>query len=85
LAVQSPKPLGSGDLSAITAPSSGVGNVEIPRLELVLEHLRGQGFEVIEGECLRKEWTGASVPSDRRARELARFLTDPRAAAVFPP
>ncbi|QAA76177.1 MAG: hypothetical protein BIP78_0411 [Candidatus Bipolaricaulis sibiricus] len=50
-----------------------------------MEHLRGQGFEVIEGECLRKEWTGASVPSDRRARELARFLTDPRAAAVSPP
>lgn len=83
--IRFPKPLEPGDLIAVTAPSSGVGEDELPRLDLVLEHLRHQGYQVVEGRCLRGERKGASAPRGRRAQELTRFLADPRIAAILPP
>lgn len=83
--VRFPPPLRPGDLIAITAPSSGVPAPLHARLDLVLDHLRQQGFRVVEGCCLRDEHADASAPRIDRAREWMHFLTDPSVAAIFPP
>lgn len=83
--IRFPKPLRAGDRIAITAPSSGVSGPDLARLDLVLSHLRGQGFDVVEGGCLRAQYKDASAPRDKRATELSRFLLDPTVAAIFPP
>jgi len=80
-----PHPLRSGDTVAVTAPSSGVAPGALPRLDLVLDHWRARGFQVIEGDCLRHQHHDASAPAAQRAAELMRFLTDPTNAAVLPP
>jgi len=71
--------------SAGTAPSSGVARPAIARLEVVLSHVRSQGYCVIEGECLRGQNKDASAPPTQRAHELMRFLTDPAVSAIIPP
>lgn len=80
-----PAPLKPGARIAVTAPSSGVPAPLHPRLELVLGHLRAQGFVVEEGQCLRDEIRSASAPADARAAELMRFLLREDIAAVLPP
>ena len=65
-----PAPLSSGDRVAVTAPSSGVLPALHGRLDVVLGHLRAQGFELVEGCCLRDEVASASAPADERAAEL---------------
>lgn len=80
-----PKPLRAGDLIAVTAPSSGVSGPALARLDLVLDHLRGWGYRIVEGECLRHQHKDASAPREQRAQELMRFLTDPAVSAILPP
>jgi muramoyltetrapeptide carboxypeptidase LdcA involved in peptidoglycan recycling len=83
--VRFPRPLRQGDLIAVTAPSSGVTGAALERLDLVLQHLRHQGFRVIEGRCLRQDHLSVSAPREERAAELWQFLQDPEVAAIFPP
>ncbi|MDP2369559.1 S66 family peptidase [Rhodoferax sp.] len=80
-----PKPLRVGDLIAVTAPSSGVTGPALARLDLVLAHLRGLGYRIVEGECLRSQHKDASAPREERADELMRLLTDPAVSAILPP
>lgn len=80
-----PRPLRPGDLIAVTACSSGVHASALPRLDLVLDHLRRRGFRVVEGRCLRDQRRDASAPAVVRAAELQGFLSDPEVAAVLPP
>ncbi len=80
-----PAPLRNGDLIAVTAPSSGVRPELHPRLDLVLEHLRSQGFRVEEGRCLRNEVRSASASAEERAAELMHYLLRDDVAAIFPP
>ncbi len=80
-----PSPLKAGDCIVVTAPSSGVPPPLHARLELVLAHLRGQGFVVEEGRCLRAEVRSASAPANERAAELMQHLLRDDIAAVFPP
>ena len=80
-----PQPLRPGDLIAVTAPSSGVPAELHPRLDLVLGHLRNQGYRVVEGSCLRSQDRSASAPRAERAAEFMRFLRDPEVAAIIPP
>ena len=80
-----PAPLRTGDLIAVTAPSSGVAPPLHPRLDRVLAHLRAQGFRVEEGHCLRDERGDASAPADARAGELAALLLRDDVAAIIPP
>ena len=80
-----PAPLRPGARIAITAPSSGVQAPLHARLNLVLAHLRAQGFDVVEGRCLREENASASAPADERAAELMAFLLRDDIAAVIPP
>jgi muramoyltetrapeptide carboxypeptidase len=83
--VRFPAPLRPGDLIGITAPSAGVAGAALARLDLAISHLRGKGFRVLEGRCLRGEHKEVSAPREARAEELMRFLTDPDVAAVWPP
>jgi len=83
--VRWPAPLRQGDLIAVTAPSSGVAGAALRRLDLVLQHLREQGYRVMEGQCLRSDDKHVSAAATRRAAELSAFLTDPEVAAIFPP
>lgn len=80
-----PKPLRTGDLIAVTAPSSGVSGPAIARLDLVFKHLRSLGYRIAEGKCLRSEYKNASAPREQRAQELMQFLTDPNVSAILPP
>ena len=80
-----PKPLRTGDIIAVTAPSSGVSGPAIARLDLVLNHLQSLGYRIVEGSCLRSEHKNASAPRDQRAQELMQFLTDPKISAILPP
>lgn len=83
--IQFPKPLASGDLIAVTAPSSGVSGVALKRLDLVIAHLCDRGYRVVEGNCLRKEHKDASASCTDRANEFIRFLNDPDVSAILPP
>ncbi|MDB9526327.1 LD-carboxypeptidase [Oscillatoria sp. CS-180] len=80
-----PKPLKPRDLIAVTAPSSGVPGPLQARLDLVLEHLRSQGYRILEGQCLRHEHKDASAPKSDRAHEFIEFLNNPDIAAIIPP
>lgn len=84
-ALRFPAPLRPGARIAVTAPSSGVPAPLHRRLDLVLGHLRAQGFVVEEGQCLRDETASASAPADVRAAELMAFLCRADVDAVFPP
>ena len=80
-----PPPLTPGALIAVTAPSSGVEPRLHRRLDLVLQHLRDQGFRVEEGRCLRDEVDSASAPAEKRAAELMALLLRDDVAAIVPP
>jgi muramoyltetrapeptide carboxypeptidase len=80
-----PAALQPGDLIVVTAPSSGVPPRLHARLELVLAHLRAQGFRVEEGQCLRDEVGSASAAADARASELMHTLQREDVAAIIPP
>ena len=80
-----PPPLTPGALIAVAAPSSGVEPSLHRRLDIVLQHLRDQGFRVEEGRCLRDEVDSASAPPDERAAELMALLLRDDIAAVIPP
>lgn len=80
-----PAPLHPGARIAVMAPSSGVEERLHPRLDLVIGHLRAQGFEVEEGACLRSERHGASASAAARAAELMQILLRDDIAALIPP
>lgn len=80
-----PRPLRRGSRLFVTAPSSGVAEPLWPRLELVLNHLRAQGFDVEEGALLRSEGVGASGPAPARAAELMSALLRDDLDGIFPP
>jgi muramoyltetrapeptide carboxypeptidase len=83
--IRYPAPLTPGARIAVTAPSSGVLPALQARLDLVLGHLRAQGFVVEEGQCLRDEQRSASASAETRAAELMRFLRRDDVDAVLPP
>jgi muramoyltetrapeptide carboxypeptidase len=83
--IRVPAPLKSGSVIAVSAPSSGVTPDRHARLDLVLAHLREQGYQILEGEHVREQYKNTSAPASARAAELMRFFLDERVDAVFPP
>ena len=79
-----PRPLTAGDRIAVTSPSSGVGDLLRPRIEVALRILRERGYDVVVGDCMADDRV-VSAPKEQRAAELVSFLTDPDVAAVIPP
>jgi muramoyltetrapeptide carboxypeptidase len=80
-----PKPLTRGDRIVVTAPSAGVPPPLHPRLDLVIGHLRSDGWVVEEGRCLRDQQRGASASADERAAELMEALLRDDVDAIAPP
>jgi muramoyltetrapeptide carboxypeptidase len=85
MTIRFPEPLKPGARIAITATSSGVRSQCHARLERVLETLRRNGYEVVEGKCLRNNHREESAPPEERAAELMDFLTRTDIHAVIPP
>lgn len=83
--IRYPRPLKAGDRIAITAPSSGVETGHLARLEIVLHHLRAQGFEVVLGNCLQGRQKHVSGTKQARAAEFQKFWFDDSIAAIMPP
>ena len=82
--IRYPAPLQPGDVIGVTAPSTGVPDDLVPRLEFAVQGLRDRGFEVRLGECL--DGSGiVSAPAEQRAAELTAMLVDPEVRAVVPP
>lgn len=83
--IRFPSRLVSGDLVAITAPSSGVPAHRHARFDLAINALKSKGFRVVEGQCLRSQHKNKSADKALRASELMQFLCDPEVKAVMPP
>lgn len=79
-----PAPLRPGDRIGVTAPSSPVPGVLVPRLEFAIADLHRRGYDVVRGEHLVGEGI-VSAPVQARAAELTAMLTDPSIRAVVPP
>lgn len=85
MTIRFPNPLNTGDLIAITAPSMGVPTELHPRLDLAIQAIKQQGYEVIEGQCLREVYKNKSAERSARAQELMTYLSQPEIKAVMPP
>ncbi|HYX37248.1 MAG TPA: S66 peptidase family protein [Oligoflexus sp.] len=83
--IRFPAPLRAGSTIAVTAPSSGVLPPYHKRLDIVYEHLKDQGFGIVEGGCLRSDHKHVSAPKEQRAQELMRFWSDSAVDLIFPP
>ncbi len=83
--IRYPLPLAPGDRIGITAPSSGVPAEHFARLDLVLNHLRAQGFMIVEGECVRRRHKHVSGTKEERTSDFLRFWCDPSIKAIMPP
>ncbi|HET9240332.1 MAG TPA: S66 peptidase family protein [Oligoflexus sp.] len=83
--IRYPGPLKSGSTIAVTAPSSGVSSGCHKRLDIAIAHLRSQGFQLIEGDCLRSDYKHVSGPKEKRIAEFMRFWNDPKVDLIFPP
>ncbi|MFD0895700.1 LD-carboxypeptidase [Luteolibacter ambystomatis] len=81
-----PEPLVQGRVIGVTATSSGVeAPSHIQRLELIEAQLRAEGYEVIEGKCLRGDHKHVSGSAAERAADFTVLWNDPQVAVVFPP
>lgn len=80
-----PAPLRAGDRIFVTAPSSGVPGPLHARLDIVIDHLRAQGYQVEEGRCLRAHHNDQSAAAEQRAQELQDALIRADVHAVLPP
>jgi muramoyltetrapeptide carboxypeptidase len=77
--------LRSGARIVVMAPSSGVEAALHRRLNLVIQHLRDQGFVVEEGQCLRRESRSASASASARTAEFMHVMQRDDLAAIIPP
>lgn len=80
-----PAPLKKGSTIAITAFSTGIAKEHEARYQYVLAYFKSQGFNVVEGECLRGQQKHASAPAQQRADELMSFLLNDDNDAIVPP
>jgi muramoyltetrapeptide carboxypeptidase LdcA involved in peptidoglycan recycling len=83
-ALRFPRPLRPGDRIGVTAPSAGVEGPSVARIDFCVDWLRGRGYDVVLGECLKGPGL-TSAPAEQRAAELTRMLADPEIACVVPP
>jgi len=85
-AIHYPEPLRKGGAIGVTAPSSGVAAPShLQRLELIESQLRAEGYQVIEGNCLRHDHKHVSGTAEERAADFTSLWNRPEIAAVIPP
>lgn len=82
--IRYPSSLKPGEIVGVTAPSSGVAPDLEPRLQFCVETVRGFGYKVRLGECLRSDGI-VSASAKARADELTAMLLDDDIAIVVPP
>jgi muramoyltetrapeptide carboxypeptidase LdcA involved in peptidoglycan recycling len=82
--IRYPSSLKPGEIVGVTAPSTGVAPDLEPRLQFCIEVVRGFGYEVRLGECLRSDGI-VSASAQARADELTTMLLDDEVAIVVPP
>jgi muramoyltetrapeptide carboxypeptidase LdcA involved in peptidoglycan recycling len=82
--IRYPSSLKPGEAVGVTAPSSGVAPDLEARLQFCVEAVRGFGYAVRLGECLRSDGI-VSASAQARARELTAMLLDDDIAIVVPP
>ncbi|MEI5637730.1 MULTISPECIES: S66 family peptidase [unclassified Pseudoalteromonas] len=80
-----PSPLQLGSKIAVSAFSAGVPQAMHARLDNALAYLHSQGFEVLQGQCLRENHHYVSASADDRANELMQLLLDDQVDAIMPP
>jgi muramoyltetrapeptide carboxypeptidase LdcA involved in peptidoglycan recycling len=80
--LQLPRPLAPGSKIALVAPSSPVSSALSPRLALVVDHLRAEGFDPRLSHCLRANETASW---EVRLEAWMEALRDDSFDAVFPP
>jgi muramoyltetrapeptide carboxypeptidase LdcA involved in peptidoglycan recycling len=82
--IRYPSSLKPGEVVGVTAPSSGVAPDLEARLQFCIETVRGFGYDVRLGECLRSDDIVSASPQ-ARAAELTAMLLDDDIAIVVPP
>ncbi len=80
-----PAPLKAGSRIGVAAPSGGVHERFANRFNLALKHLTDQGYEIVEGECLRNEYKHVSGPKKERAEDFMALWMREDIDAIIPP
>ncbi|MBS4179012.1 S66 family peptidase [Lederbergia citrea] len=83
--IRYPKPLQTGEIIGVTAPSSGVPNELHHILNEAIQQFEKRGFGVQVGETSWMQEKAASSSASKRAAELNCMLQDPKIAAIIPP
>lgn len=69
----------------ITGPSGGIHERFTDRYNLALNHLKNQGFEIVEGNCLKGEFKHVSGPKYKRAEDFMNLWMRDDIDAIIPP
>lgn len=80
-----PAPLKKNSKIGITAPSGGVHERFSNRFNLALKHLSAQGYEIVEGGCLKNEFKHVSGPKHKRAEDFMNLQLREDIDAIIPP
>jgi muramoyltetrapeptide carboxypeptidase len=80
-----PEQLKSGDIIAVTAPSSGVEEEFHFMLNKSKNNLEEKGYRVQFGNCLWNEQKCVSAPKEERANELLKLMKNDDVKLIMPP
>lgn len=83
--IKYPAPLKKGDTIGICAPSSGVFEPFIGKLDCAKSFLEGEGYNLLESESVRRNVKMVSAPAEVRAKEFMDLYLDERIGAIIPP
>lgn len=83
--IRYPRPLASGDIIGVAAPSSGVDESLHHYLNESKRNMERLGFHVQESRWLRQNIKCVSSSKENRAEELNTFFHDPAIKAIIPP
>ena len=80
-----PKLLQIGDTIGICAPSSGVPDSKLPRLENASLNVRALGYNTLETLSVRRRIKCVSADAETRAAEFMSLYENSQVAAIIPP
>ena len=80
-----PEALKKNSKIGITGPSGGVHERFSERYNLALNHLIDQGYEIVEGRCLKGEFKHVSGPKHERAEDFMNLWMRDDIDAIIPP
>jgi muramoyltetrapeptide carboxypeptidase LdcA involved in peptidoglycan recycling len=80
-----PTPLKKNSKIGIAAPSGGIHERFINRYNLSVKHLSDQGYEIVEGHCLKNEYKHVSGSKHKRAEDFMNLWMREDIDAIIPP